>query len=193
MMYVPAICPGCKFVITVDKKEEEQICSGCGNPIVTKEAMALFQKKYCLRSMLERKDLNQFVMKDGVLLKYTGNAEEVVIPEDIHTIAPNCFEGNKTMKRVVFPEQLEKIGKKAFQKCETLRQVRIPDSVKEIEEGCFMWCDSLEKVKFPAGLKYIEKNAFYECRNIRKLEIPARIHKVDESAFMGCPAEIVRK
>ena len=64
-----------------------------------------------------------FKIKEGVLRKYNGKDEVVVIPEGV-----------------------TKIGKEAFEYCTSLKEVIIPNSVTEIGGSAFCVCSSLEKV-----------------------------------------------
>ena len=43
-----------------------------------------------------------FIVKDGVLEKYTGSSQYVELPEGIHTIGTYAFAGNHTIKNVTF-------------------------------------------------------------------------------------------
>ena len=60
-----------------------------------------------------------FVIESGVLKKYNGNENEVIIPDNVIEISEGCFE-NSTITKVVFPDTLEKIGIGAFLKCKRL-------------------------------------------------------------------------
>lgn len=90
-----------------------------------------------------RKDCGQvspiadFEIEDGVLKKYLGNAETVVIPDDITSIGDN-----------------------AFWNCSSLISIHIPDSVTSIGDEAFFGCDSLESIEVPKSVTHIGRNAF---------------------------------
>ena len=65
-------------------------------------------------------DINDFVIEDGVLIKYKGDDSDVVIPDSVTSI-----------------------GDFAFQDCTNLTSVEIPDSVIEIGEDIFDGCYQL--------------------------------------------------
>ena len=64
-----------------------------------------------------------FVIEDGVLVKYNGPGGEVVVPEGV-----------------------TKIGDFAFYGCHDLTGITIPNSVTAIGEETFGFCDSLQIV-----------------------------------------------
>ena len=53
---------------------------------------------------------NEFDIRNGILYKYTGNSEVVVIPDSVHII-----------------------HEKAFRHCAVIKSVEVPDSVTSIE------------------------------------------------------------
>ena len=53
---------------------------------------------------------NDFVIENGVLVKYTGTDENVIIPNGVKKIADCAFIYNKTVKTVVIPDGVEVIG-----------------------------------------------------------------------------------
>ena len=70
-----------------------------------------------VEAVLHNAEENGFVIEYGVLVEYTGDAEEVVIPEGVTSI-----------------------GDDAFADCSSLRSVTIPDSVTYIGAGAFSFC-----------------------------------------------------
>lgn len=49
-------------------------------------------------------DGNDFVIEDGVLVKYNGKESRVVIPEGVRVIGTSAFYGNKTIKTIEIRE-----------------------------------------------------------------------------------------
>ena len=47
------------------------------------------------------------LIEDGILKKYSGNAENVVFPPTIHTIDARAFYQNTTLKEVVLPDSVK--------------------------------------------------------------------------------------
>ena len=80
---------------------------------------------------------SEFEIEDGVLIKYNGSAEEVVIPEGVTTIGNNAFAYNMTIKKLVLPESLLYIEKRAFDCCENLEEIVMPYGIMSIGDYAF--------------------------------------------------------
>ena len=98
-------------------------------------------------------DNSAFEIVDGVLLKYNGEDEDVVIPEDVEVIARKSFENCDWIKTINFPRGVKKIGEFAFSGCTSLTEINLPDTVEDIGWGAFSSCDSIESYVFPCSLR----------------------------------------
>ena len=90
-----------------------------------------------------------FVIENGVLIKYIGAGGDVVIPVGVAEIAASAFnpyldgiaikhyDGRKNIKSVVIPEGVVKIGKSAFANCENLKTITAPQSLTKVEANAF--------------------------------------------------------
>ena len=81
-------------------------------------------------------NINDFIVENGVLIKYVGEEENVIIPDGVKKIGDECFVGT-TVKRVTIPESVNEIGDYAFVTDEWSHQnhiesIEIPKSVKNI-------------------------------------------------------------
>lgn len=82
---------------------------------------------------------NGFYIENGVLLSYTGDETDVVIPEEVNTIANNSFSGNSN------------VGK--------IQTVRLTSNVKVIEYNAFAGMDDLSKIIIDEGNSaFVEKD-----------------------------------
>lgn len=79
----------------------------------------------------------EFVSVGGILLKYNGNEENLIIPDNIRAIS--AF---------------------VFYECNTLKSVKLPDGISEIFAGTFYSCTNLETVIMPDSLIKIRLSAF---------------------------------
>lgn len=127
-----------------------------------------------------------FVIENGVLVKYNGTAEHVVIPNTVTTIGRAAFDSCRNLKTVVIPDSVIEVKTLAFHLCDSMISIQIPDSVKKIGDGAFELCRSLEEVKLPNQLKIVEKNLFYGCRNLKKVEVPDSVVLIEKYSFFGC-------
>ncbi|MBR4085129.1 MAG: leucine-rich repeat domain-containing protein [Lachnospiraceae bacterium] len=67
----------------------------------------------------ENDDESDFlIVGDGILLAYRGDAETVIIPEGVKTIAEEAFLNHKEIKEVVFSSTISKIEEDAFKGCD---------------------------------------------------------------------------
>lgn len=102
---------------------------------------------------------DEFEIKDGVLIKYKGKKEKVIIPIGV-----------------------TKIGAQAFLKCGFIREIVIPASVTIIGDEAFSECNFLWKVEIPEQVVSIGAYAFFEC-SIEKIIVPESVETVGEYAF----------
>ena len=71
-------------------------------------------------------------IKHGVLTKYSGKADTVIIPSGVKVIEREAFRGNKYLKEIALPNSLKKIDDETFSECESLVSITIPKSVTKI-------------------------------------------------------------
>lgn len=132
----------------------------------------------------------EFVVKDGVLVKYNGNRKiiDLTIIKDenkkpiIKEIGDNVFK-NSDLEEIILPDCLEKIGVCAFYNCKNLKYVDLK-SVNSIGDNCFYSCNSLEKVDLSDNLLKIPYGCFFDC-NLLEVLIPDSVTEIGWSAFDG--------
>lgn len=106
--------------------------------------------------------------QEVVISKYTGNAEDVLIPE--------AFDGKTTVA----------IGEKAFYKCEGIKSILFPDTVAEIGDYAFYGCKGLGMIRLPPMLEAIGRWAFVACDGIEYIVIPPGVGVIGAGAFSAC-------
>lgn len=62
-------------------------------------------------------NINDFVINDGVLKKYTGNDVDVVIPDGVTSIGDNAFSHCSSLENIEIPNSVTSIGNSAFGDC----------------------------------------------------------------------------
>ena len=137
-------------------------------------------------------DSANFIIKDGVLVKYTGWQPFVEIPDTVTAIGDEAFLNNKTMIHVLIPDSVKSIGNSAFEGCTSLLSVSIPDSVESIGESAFYRCTSLGYAYLPNNEKYtvIESSLFRGCKWLTEIVIPPQLLEIKEGAFENCSSLI---
>lgn len=78
-----------------------------------------------------------FVIVDGYLVKYTGKAADVEVPEGVKAICPWAFVYSN-VESVVLPEGVTVIGANAFSECRFLDTIIIPETVRCIGRYAFV-------------------------------------------------------
>ncbi len=144
--------------------------------------------KQSARAILDAAD---FVISNGTLTKYKGDAPAVVIPEGVTEIGNAAFRGNRVIERVTIPPGVVKIGRQAFRECRRLRSVSIPESVKAIGDEAFFECKSLRDVTVPASVEKIGDHAFgvyFYFRYIEGFKFPHEEYRKYEGFRMHCKA-----
>ncbi len=152
---------------------------------------------------------NDFQIEKGILKSYTGRQEQVIVPEEVHTIGEDAFKGCVSLRKVVLPAGLVHIlsgafkgcrrlkeiavppgvthvGEYAFHRCHSLESVSLPPSVTELGDCAFLYCDSLTEVRIP-GVRYLGKQVFVNDVMLKKLEISPKLQEDCLcDVFTGC-------
>ena len=113
--------------------------------------------------------MSDFIIENGILVRYTGKSKEVVVPKGIDIIGNKAFAGQDIPK------------------------VTIPEGGTTIGDCAFYECTNLTEVILPGGVKFIERRAFGYCRALTTISVPKEILMIDDEAFAGCGTQIRRE
>lgn len=105
----------------------------------------------------------EFLIKDGVLLRSFSTKENVVVPDGVKEIGKyafaNGFNFNEGIENVVLPDTVLKVEDCAFLNCSCLSDIRMSQNISEIGSKAFMGCD-INKVTLPKSIKKLGEDAF---------------------------------
>ena len=157
---------------------------------------------------------NDFVILNGILLSYSGEAEKLTIPKEVKEISYNAFEGNTILRTVILPEKLTCIQDNAFYSCTNLKEVLNLEGNEHISQIGFdafedtAWLKNLEArgggfaildkrlfsyggkekhVVIPDHVEEILGAAFAQNRYIEYIEVPKSVGRIGEQVFYHCP------
>ena len=114
---------------------------------------------------------SDFQIDKTTLVKYTGTASSVSIPDSIKTIGAEAFAGNTTLTSINLGKNVETIEYGAFKDCVYLNSITIPDTVKTIGNGAFSNNTSLKKISLPKNLVSLGSGVFSGCDNLSSISI----------------------
>ena len=129
---------------------------------------------------------SDFIIENGVLKKYVGNATNVIVPDSSTKIEASAFWGCGEVKTIRLPDSIESIDSNAFYLCSKLKTINLPEKVERLENETFWGCKKLQDIVLPAKLKYIGFQAFHQCVSLKNVVIPEPVELVDKEAFRKC-------
>lgn len=119
----------------------------------------------------------EFVIEDGVLVKYKGKGGDIVIPEGVTTIGKEAFRGKKKITGVVVPEGVREIGNFAFCDCIKLERVQLPQSLEMVRMGAFVECRNLTELIFPQSAQFENPDWTVDLSvRLQHVEFPVTMH-----------------
>lgn len=143
---------------------------------------------------------SDFIISDGILLKYTGRDTNVVVPEGVISIGYGDLAvysgetnlgifGNTKIQSITLPTTLEYIGWNAFKNCTKLEEVKINSYIENIGYNAFEGCTSLRSIDI-SKVKGIGNSAFLNCTNLTSVKFLGSTIKTSwvssEEIFAGC-------
>lgn len=120
--------------------------------------------------------MNAFVIENGVLVKYVGTDENVMIPESVLEIGEKAFYGCKQIRHVSVPTGVLRINEEAFS-CSSLNSIMLPDTLQEARLNAFRSCHFLKKLEIPENtdIGNITTGPILNCSSMTHLIIPDSI------------------
>lgn len=135
--------------------------------------------------MLDKPTGDFFIVGDGLLIAYSGNSQNVVIPNGVKCIETRVFDA-KPIKSLTLPEGLIKIKSHTFSSIQ-ITSIVFPSTLKYIGDYAFEGCSSLQSVDMSKTNATIGAFAFNDCRQLTRLKLPPNIKEIAFGAFQSCP------
>lgn len=136
---------------------------------------------------------------EAMLVSYSGNQTELVIPEHIteqwsngttNTVAITSvikgnspFRNNTTLTSVTLPASMHYIPSNLFYNCGSLKEVKASQYVTEIGSDAFYGCKELETVSPLPNLEMIGESAFENCTSLSSFTFGNQLENIEKRAF----------
>ena len=145
--------------------------------------------------------LEELEIENGLLVKYRGQAEHVVVPENVISIRGNAFSDCKSIKKVTFLAPVQTIGEFAFNNCDALEEVHVPSMqmwfdidfqgfrANPLSNGAKLFVDAGCEVEGEASEDGNERNGSKGCvggGEVVHAVIPEGVTHVPQRVFEGC-------
>ena len=114
---------------------------------------------------------SDFQMDGTTLIRYSGTAEVVSIPDDVTAIAEEAFSGNDNLVKVTIDGKVKDIGYGAFANCDNLRTVIVGDRVENISTAAFSNNPRLTHVSLGANVGKLGSGVFAGCESLSDLKV----------------------
>ena len=124
------------------------------------------------------------IVGDGVLLRYLGSDQNVVLPDTVRHIS-SAFVMSDIIS-VTLSDSVYTIGEYAFSFCTSLSLVEFSPNLLLIDQGAFYGCTSLTSLVLPQTLKKIGHSAFNECLYLNSVRLSESLESIGEYAFYNC-------
>lgn len=140
-------------------------------------------------------DFDQFVFdKDGTtLLGYTGNARDIVIPNNTKAIDYNAFVQTAAVT-ITVPYSVETIGTEAFAHTGNLTEVKFentakhPSRLKSIADKAFTDNAAIDTVNLPVNIKDFKLgDDVFSDSTLRHVTLPASLTEIPAGTFSADP------
>lgn len=110
--------------------------------------------------------VEDFQRDEDKLVKYTGTATAVSVPDAVKIIGAEAFAQNEDIGTVNVGKNTEEIEASAFEECKYLTGATLPNNVKIIDDFAFSGCNYLSKVVIGEGLEKIGEGVFADRKSV---------------------------
>lgn len=115
--------------------------------------------------------VEDFQRDEDKLVKYTGTATAVSVPDAVKTIGVEAFAENEDIGTVNVGKNTEEIEASAFAECKYLTSVTLPNNVVSLDDFVFSGCEYLSRVVIGENLEDVGEGVFAGCDSLSTLQI----------------------
>ena len=127
---------------------------------------------------------SDFIIENGVLVRYEGSGGTVTIPEGVTEIGENAFAQCAGLTEVILSDTVKTVGISSFFWCRQLERVQLGKHTEKLDLFAFSCCDQLKEITIPESVRVIETQVFGEC-SLQKVLILGADVQLSSSAFKG--------
>lgn len=142
-----------------------------------------FGKNVSLNIYKDEMIKDNFLMDGATIVRYLGNASEIIIPNDATKIALYAFSYIKSIKSITLGENIKEIENFAFLGDSNLEVINLNNTLECIGEGSFMDCVSLKDFTIPSSVTEIGLEAFANCQSLKNMTIPSNVLSLGSYVF----------
>lgn len=135
-------------------------------------------------------DSKDFIIESGVVTKYLGSSNVVIIPDGTILLSPCLFWDNQKIKEVRLPNSLISISGDTFYNCTNLEKVNIPFSCKFMGNNPFAGCPKIKVINESPYFNLVD-GVLYNKDFTRLIYYP--ISKLDEKYIIDFRCKILGK
>lgn len=127
-------------------------------------------------------------IEKGVLTRYEGSSQDIVIPSGVVSIGNEAFRG-KDIVNVTIPESVIEIGEYSFSECRKLKKVNIEGTIDKIGGRAFLYCEELEEIDL-SQVRHFGTACFSVCNKLKDVDLSSA-QILEQSAFYQTAIEHV--
>lgn len=135
-------------------------------------------------------DSKDFIIESGVVTKYLGSSNVVIVPDGVNELSPCLFWDNQKIKEVRLPNSLISISGDTFYNCTNLEKVNIPSSCKFMGNNPFAGCPKIKVINESPYFNLVD-GVLYNKDFTRLIYYP--ISKLDEKYVIDFRCKILGK
>ena len=134
----------------------------------------------------------EFNAEKGMVMKYTGDDETVVIPKELGgikvvSLGDYLFASHdRNAKKVIIPETVTAIGNFAFSQTMIIESIICYGPIEEVGNAAFENCKNLSEIKFVNGIKALGDRCFSFCENLKSFDLGEHLEEIPQGAFQRC-------